>query len=489
MMYTISNHGKETVLNLNENSTWNDYGKEVMKVITSNIENTTTFTILKRDDGEKEIFNGLTYVNKGDSFFVTDSYPVPQKYRNDFKKCPNVERYLDCIDPFKNSNKSYRMVNNGDGTFSAYYGRINDPNSRFGQHLYSKPHIYPDYMFEIKYEEKILKGYKDVTEFLCSGEAPTNEKISLGIKDKVVCGLVQKLIDCSRKAIEMNYETPSFMISEKAIKKARSEIKKMSSIKSRTTAFNKHLVELFHIIPRKIDNVSEMLAMSKNDFAEIVQRETDLLDVLEHKISFDKKSSSDGTLAQMDIEIYQATPDQKKQVMSKIDFSKQKYVKNIYRVINHKTQKNFDKFLKERKIRNVKQLWHGSRNENWLSIIDEGLILNPDAVITGKMFGQGLYFAPSISKSWGYTSMHNSVWANGTSETCYIGLYATAYGNPLEVSSYSSDYACYSESSLNGKYDCLHAKKGEMLRADEIVFYNESATTINYLVEFEERSI
>ena len=53
------------------------------------------------------------------------------------------------------------------------------------------------------------------------------------------------------------------------------------------------------------------------------------------------------------------------------------------------------------------------------------------AIITGKMFGNGIYFAPSAAKSWGYTSARGTRWARGTSNTAFMALFATAYGNPV----------------------------------------------------------
>ena len=52
------------------------------------------------------------------------------------------------------------------------------------------------------------------------------------------------------------------------------------------------------------------------------------------------------------------------------------------------TRDRFEKHIKESDFSNTKLLWHGSRNENWMSIISNGLLLNPNAVITGKMFGK-----------------------------------------------------------------------------------------------------
>lgn len=48
-------------------------------------------------------------------------------------------------------------------------------------------------------------------------------------------------------------------------------------------------------------------------------------------------------------------------------------------------------------------LWHGSRMSNWFSILSQGLrIAPPEAPCTGYMFGKGVYFADSSSKSSNY---------------------------------------------------------------------------------------
>ena len=127
-------------------------------------------------------------------------------------------------------------------------------------------------------------------------------------------------------------------------------------------------------------------------------------------------------------------------------------------------------------------LWHGSRNENWMSIIQNSLLLNPNAIITGKMFGAGIYFAPSSVKSWGYTSYLGTRWANGHSSTAFMGLYAVAYGKPMNVDHWSS--LDYKREVLQNGYDSLHAHAGVDLHADEIVLYDEAAVLLNYIVEF-----
>lgn len=61
-----------------------------------------------------------------------------------------------------------------------------------------------------------------------------------------------------------------------------------------------------------------------------------------------------------------------------------------------------------------------------------------------------------------------------------MGLFAVAYGNH-----YLSHPVAMTAKRLDIDHkNCLHAKAGSSLRADEIVFYDERAMVMNYLVEF-----
>jgi poly [ADP-ribose] polymerase len=54
-------------------------------------------------------------------------------------------------------------------------------------------------------------------------------------------------------------------------------------------------------------------------------------------------------------------------------------------------------------VGNHQLLWHGSRLTNYAGILSQGLrIAPPEAPVTGYMFGKGLYFADSVSKSANY---------------------------------------------------------------------------------------
>ena len=71
-------------------------------------------------------------------------------------------------------------------------------------------------------------------------------------------------------------------------------------------------------------------------------------------------------------------------------------------------------------------LVHGSRISNWRSILQNGLLLDPSKFtdkITGKMFGNGIYFANSFSKSAQYCPL-----AHGCKETICLALAEVAVG-------------------------------------------------------------
>ena len=144
--------------------------------------------------------------------------------------------------------------------------------------------------------------------------------------------------------------------------------------------------------------------------------------------------------------------------------------------------------MTENNIKDTKLLFHGSRSENFWSIIKTGLVLRPtNAVITGKMFGYGCYYAPKCAKSIGYTSLSGSYWAHGGNNTAYMALFDVAYGTPYDVYNFDSKYYNLDYNKLQQfkpGANCLHAHADKgMLRNDEIVVYKEEQMTIKYLIE------
>ena len=68
-------------------------------------------------------------------------------------------------------------------------------------------------------------------------------------------------------------------------------------------------------------------------------------------------------------------------------------------------------------------LWHGTKNENLMSILLKGLkVKPPNAAHTGSLFGNGIYFADMATKSLDYTS-------SGSAKHFYMLLCEVALGN------------------------------------------------------------
>lgn len=389
-----------------------------------------------------------------------------------------------------NNNKYYKMIPKGD-TFIVEYGRVG-----------SKPQVrsYPIKDWNKKLREKLSKGYTDKSELmedLIQEEKPKEKKLYLDIPNKDIQNIVDRLQKMAKQTISANYNITSDKVTQAMVDKAQDILTNLIAIQN-VDDFNKLLLELFEVIPRKMHKVSEYLAQTKDDFSKIIQKEQDLLDVMkgqvyQHSVTqsteneqVEDDSPTMNILEAMGLEF---------QPVDDLDIVKIKYhlgqdenkFYRAWKVTNKATQQSFDTYIKDNNNPTTKLLWHGSRNENWWSIINSGLVLRPtNAVITGKMFGYGIYFATKARKSIGYTSLSGSYWARGSSTSAFMGLYEVAYGKPFDVYSFDSKYYSLNYENLQKMCqgaNCLHAHAGKMLANDEIIVYQQPQTTIKYLVE------
>lgn len=394
--------------------------------------------------------------------------------------------YLTCINPESNNYKFYHLKPCSQG-INATYGRIGtNRGEMFGARDLLEP--YPDYMYWIKYYEKISKGYIDQTEIYLKKSKPQKRKAVQENAKGPSAELYDMLLKYAKHVVKEALIDDN--ITEKQVKEARKIYTELCK-KVQLKAFNRWLLKLLVVSPRKIIGtgdfgVKSFLAESKNDFADIILREENLLIAMETVVNSNNSAEENSNdFKSFSIEVYEATKEQTDKITSKLSPQLRPHIKKVYRVIPRKQKTKFDAYLKKNHINNIKELWHGSKNENWLSIITNSLQLNPNAQITGKMFGHGIYFAPSSMKSWGYTSYHGSYWAGGHSDTAFMGVYAVAYGKPyhpdINVRGSWIDKSFIDSKKCN----CLHAEAGKTgLLNDEIVFYDEDAVCLNYIVEF-----
>lgn len=501
-------HKKSEVLDLEVKDI---YSETSAKMSTEDFDRGVVKVVISTDDGEAK----YTIKLRGGTRCITE---VENTFPMNYLTATLTKRYLTCIDEDKNAYKFYKLepltkheseiawdtmesskkqylkdanVTRGDVLIKASWGRM---GVNKGELWGEKSCYYTPSMYWVKYQEKLGKGYVDRSDTFFADD---NEVIQNGNNDKKASAkkriakkdgpsfnLFQKLRSFAKRAVEnAKVKVP---ISKTIIAKSKEFL---DAMRNATTVeeFNKQLLELMATLQRPISTgdgcgVKRMLATDKNDFARIIEREDDLIQAMEGSVD-GTISVSTGDFDDYGIEVYEANDKQKAEVMRHLSDKLKGKVKNVYRVVPKAQKKIFNDYLKSHKIEVVKMLWHGSRNENWMSIIQNSLQLNPNAIITGKMFGHGIYFAPSSLKSWNYTSYQGTSWAGGTSDTAFMGLYAVAYGVPYDVYAWSSGAQYEYETEARG-CNCLHAHAGVSLKNDEIVFYTEKAVLLNYIVEF-----
>lgn len=390
--------------------------------------------------------------------------------------------YLTCIHPESNNYKAYILRPVGDVIY-ADYGSI-DEVQKGNYRTVQTP--YASYLYWIRYYEKLSKGYVDQSKTLLNSKPvavkKSAEAVTAKAEDNGNSRLYSLLTSFAKKRTESILSAP-MAVTERQVAECRKLWNKLGTYKT-VAGFNRCLAKLLMLSPRKRnplqDQVSRFFANDTSDFAGIIDFEESLILAMEGAIGHAGQAIS-GMFT--DTEVYEANEKQTEEVMRILGNSELKNkVKRIWRVKPLAQEKRFANYCKANNIKTIKRFWHGSRNENWASIVQNGLLLNPNAVVTGKMFGQGIYFAPSPKKSFGYTSYHGSYWANGTQNRGFMGIYATAYGNPCMIHTWGSDSKRKME---QDKCNCVHATPANTgLMNDEVVFYDEAAIVMNYLVEF-----
>jgi len=391
--------------------------------------------------------------------------------------------YLIKVEPDANNNKYYEMKDNEDGTFTAYYGRVGyDPQTS----------QYPISRWQTIYNQKTSsrKGYTDITH-LRAKEDTAEQKDRLDTDSRIVKDIFNFLLASTKETVSKNYLLPVSGVTEAMVNEAQLILNDLvdNRDKMEWERFNKSLLDLFKVLPRQMRQVQDNLLYLYGDVlglsAKIIQNEQDLLDSLKGQIvvvqNGNEVTSSQSLFDTLGIKVSDITPQDEQLIKRQLSDIRDMYYQAVS-VTNLKTQKRYTEWLQNHSNQESMMLWHGSRHQNWISLLQKGLLLNPvGAIITGKMFGYGLYFAPRAKKSLGYTSYHNSYWAAGNSNRAYMGLFEVHVGNIKRYQTSQSSLTFDKVRQMG--YDSVMGEKGYSLINDEIIVYNEAQTNIKYLVE------
>ena len=396
----------------------------------------------------------------------------------------NRYEYYELKPAFNKVTAHYGRINTtGANEVAAKFSRANQVNKRSSifirnnnKNFGGNDHSYPTRMYWIKFYEKIEKGYEDYSAI--HREQDSDDAVSIGgtiilTKDNSdSVELYNMLKDNASETVAQTLQadiklTPS-MLSES--KKVLGELNMNSQD---IFKFNQELKHLMLICPRNVVKVSEAMAKTKEDINDIITREAGFIMAMESLMdgSFVKDSEGD-YFKNEHIFVEGLSSSDNQRIINSLYAPANSSPFDILKIysIEHEFQlAKFEEHVKAKKISDIRKLWHGSDDETWLSIIENGLQLcyaNPSG-----MFGAGLYFASCAQKSMGYCRGGK-----------FLGIYDVAYGNPkmLDSCDYSLNYMTMKDSGFN----CVHGMAGVNLRNDEIITYDEASNVIKYLVRF-----
>ena len=415
--------------------------------------------------------------------------------------------YLRCLDVEKNHYKYYKMQPLNDSMFVAEYGREGAKPQR---------KEYPMSKWNEIYRQKIKKGYVDKSEhFVLEKTVASGEKQYKELANAEIRELVEKLMAISKTVVSNNYNISVKHVTQKMIDEAQYYIDALSKCYTNgygVSEYNEILLKLLNTVPRKIPNVNKVLCPDGNGnyireyMRKQIEFEESLLDNMRACVASDVVTLEQGVdvveqtiLEALGIEIEPCTDDDMKKINDCFrgrDTDIKNKMITAFKVTNKRTEKAYKdfkhKYRDDYKRFPSKLLWHGSRNENWWAIINSGLKIRPSgAVYTGSMFGDGLYFANSALKSYGYTSSRGAYWVHGNSDIVFMSLFEVGVGNQLHTDNNHGDFCRMTWAKLRGVkdsdgklYHSVYAHQGAQLRNDELIMYNPSQVTIRYLVMF-----
>lgn len=391
-----------------------------------------------------------------------------------------------------NNNKYYNMDDLGNGYLEVTYGRVGTSGTK---------KEYPIRDWDKIYRSKTGKGYKDVSNLkITKQQAQFNS-----ILDREIDDLLNTLLQKSRQFSSQYYNIET-AISKKQIDEAQDYLNLMAkNIDDNTTPpdsllkqFNKYLLEIFSILPRKILKVQDNLCKNLDDRPKILNREQSLLDNLAIQ-AIQPTAVTGNNLTLLDaygFSMSQASPEEIQMVKDRLEKESGAKLSRMWVCRKQDRDNRLEDFLKNNGLKNddknIKLYWHGSGVENIFSIAATGLAIRPTNVsYSGSAFGDGIYSGPKSNKSLNYV---NTAIINGK-RVCYLFLNAVVTGNVFKVHNNYERLGNIRISDLNQErfsqnnlgYHSVYAEasSSSYINRDEAIVYNPDQVASRYLCEIE----
>lgn len=366
-----------------------------------------------------------------------------------------------------NNNKFYRMFERND--------KLEVEHDQYGH----TPSFvsYPLRDWDKKYNEKIKKGYKDISTYKIVGQ-----KGGVNIADIDVNLFYNTFSNYTKSSVNSNYIIDPNAVTQLMVDDAQDLINKLLQNPS-----NDVLVSLYTILPRKMSDVKKTLFTGKETESDINKKigsEQLLLDTLKSNIQLNVTTDGETSIKDILNVDFESVKDDVvlkmiNDLVSPTNSSKYKYFK-LFKVYSKSRDKQFYSWVNQQQNKSTEFLLHGTRNQNIFSILKSGLILRPtNVVISGAAYGSGIYHSAHTDKSLGYTGHDN--------DKLFL-IQNVHMGNPYVYEGWYRDGKQINRDQMNYPYlsskgfDSLYVKPGDGLRNSEYIVYNEQQTTTQYLL-------
>ena len=296
------------------------------------------------------------------------------------------------------------------------------------------------------------------------------------------------------------FQTPCGVVTLDAINDARNILNKIYDlVKDRDFGhdFIRYTEQYCMIIPQKVHGhlVCTKIFRDEKD----VHKQNDVLDSLKDSIEMleqlNNQKDEDKTVEEhklFNCEIKKVTDEKVIENIKKL-FNKTHQnihacrnlkVKTVYEINIESMTKAYNNtkeaWIKAGKDLNEQELWHGTKKQNIISIMKNGMIIPPANAshCTGRMFGSdGLYFSDQSTKSLNYAY---GWWSGSRDANCYMFLNKVLMGKSYTPNGYTG---C---SNIPSGYDSIFAKAGVSGVQNNEMVVPPNQVCPEYLIEFEE---
>lgn len=379
-----------------------------------------------------------------------------------------------------NRNKYYEMNWDGGSNFTVKYGRV-ESTTQTATYPYSK--------WSSKYNEKIRKGYKDVTDLVSvKVEEKKQEKETFAaIKDRLVNEFLNLMKSYTDKLVKATYSVKAEAVSQKQVDEAQKLIDEINAMDAKlVSSINQKLTELYMVIPRYMGHVRNYL-LPNIKLDKHMQQEQDNLDAMAAQVSMIKpktkkeltaeKKKAQTLLDKLGITNMKECSGVPKEVEYLIKQNHGRKVNAIFELEKPAEDAIFEEWMKKQKNKTTRILIHGTRCTSVIPILEIGLKIRPTGnfQFSGKAYGDGNYFSEHMHKSLNYT---------GYDADKVILVYEVHTGNPFTYDGWfrgNSFPLNYKELSKRG-YDSTYVKAGHGLMNSEIIAYNEEQARIKFII-------